>query len=119
MARLTRKQLNEILRRSAIKLPDNVCNTGEVAKLERDSGDGSLAASKTSKGSKRRFSVRIVSYRKRLCDADNLCAKRLCDLVRRVGAFPDDSPEYIDLSVSQKKIGKEEEEWTEIIVEII
>jgi hypothetical protein len=55
----------------------------------------------------RRIRVSIVSYRKRLCDADNLAggAKILLDSLVQKSIIPDDSPEYIDYQIEQYKTG--------------
>jgi hypothetical protein len=54
-----------------------------------------------------RIRVSIVSYRKRLCDADNLAggAKILLDSLVQKSIIPDDSPEYIDYQIEQYKTG--------------
>ena len=55
--------------------------------------------------------VRITSFRTRLLDQDNLCAKYFLDACRYSKLIPDDNPEAIDYEIIQYKIkGKENEE---------
>lgn len=56
-----------------------------------------------------RVSVRIVSYRKRLLDPDNLIggAKYFTDTLRYCGLIPDDREQDITLQVEQKKSNQE------------
>lgn len=63
-----------------------------------------------------RFLVRIVSVRKRLADPDGLVPKWHLDALRYAGVIPDDTAEVLELSVSQRKCAKGEEERTEIEV---
>ncbi len=60
--------------------------------------------------------VRITSYRRKLLDFDNLVGgtKYLLDGLRFAKLIPDDSPDQIELQVSQVKVGNETEEKTEI-----
>lgn len=50
-----------------------------------------------------RFLIRIRSFRKKLCDTDNLCVKSMLDCCRYSGLIHDDRPEQITLEVSQEK----------------
>jgi Holliday junction resolvase RusA-like endonuclease len=61
-----------------------------------------------------RVLVSVVSFRRRLCDTDNLCAKWLIDCLRYVGLIRDDSPEYVTIKVSQVKVKTKAEARTEI-----
>lgn len=63
-----------------------------------------------------RVRVRVVSFRSRLCDPDNLCPKYFVDCLRYAGLITDDTPELITLEVSQVKV-KRGEERTEIEIE--
>lgn len=60
-----------------------------------------------------RISVRVTSFRRRLCDPDNLCPKYFIDCLRYAGLIPDDRPQDIDLQVSQVKTNQN---YTEICV---
>lgn len=66
-----------------------------------------------------RFRVSITSFRKRLIDPDNLCAKALVDCCRYAGLIPADTPDCIDYSIRQTKIRKGEEERTEVEITLI
>lgn len=63
-----------------------------------------------------RVSVRVVSYRRRLLDPDNLCAKWFLDACRYARLIRDDRPQDITYSVSQEKVACKEEERTEILI---
>lgn len=56
----------------------------------------------------RKMKVRIVSYRARLLDKDNLYsgAKILIDALRRSRLIRDDSPRWLELEVEQEVDGK-------------
>lgn len=51
-----------------------------------------------------RVRVRIVSYRKRLVDPDNLCPKYFVDCLRYAGLLKDDSARHVALTVEQIKV---------------
>src|SRR5262245_39003348 len=51
--------------------------------------------------------IRIVSYRKRLIDPDNLCPKYFIDALRYEGIIDDDSAKHIILEVTQEKSKRE------------
>jgi hypothetical protein len=53
--------------------------------------------------------VRIRSFRTRLLDPDNLCAKYFVDCLRYSGLIPDDRAEDITLEVSQVKVNRSEQ----------
>ena len=61
-----------------------------------------------------RVSVCVVSYRRRLLDPDNLCAKWFLDACRYARLISDDRPQDITFSVAQEKVRTKEEERTEI-----
>src|SRR5262245_56261030 len=48
-----------------------------------------------------RVRVRVVSFRARLCDPDNLCPKYFIDCLRYAGLIADDAPDCITLEVRQ------------------
>jgi Holliday junction resolvase RusA-like endonuclease len=52
---------------------------------------------------KKRIRVEICSERKRLLDQDNLCVKHVLDALVHAGFIADDSPEHIELVVTQVK----------------
>ena len=61
-----------------------------------------------------RFHVRVVSFRRRLLDPDNLCPKYFIDCLRYAGLIPDDRAQDITLESRQEKVGSKAEERTEI-----
>ena len=66
-----------------------------------------------------RIRVCVTSYRRRLCDPDNLSPKYFIDCLRYAKIIPDDSPEFITLEVSQKKVNIKTDERTEMTIEAI
>lgn len=64
-----------------------------------------------------RCAVRVTSYRKRLSDPDNLCAKYFVDALRYAGVLYDDRQIDIDFSIRQNKVKEESQEKT--LIEII
>lgn len=91
-------------------------NSGAVAKLERDSGNGALAARKGKARNSGIVHVRFESVRKRLCDPDNLSPKWLLDSLRYAGIICGDEPDKITLEVTQRKCAKGEAEHTLITI---
>lgn len=91
-----------------------VGSAGSVAKLECHPSDAPLGAKAVQRPTGERFLVRVTSIRKRLLDLDNICEKYHVDLLRRIGAIPDDSPAAILLETSQRKALKKEAEHTVI-----
>ncbi len=64
-------------------------------------------------GSGPRLVLRVVRRACRLVDADNLGgAKFVVDAIRRAGLVPDDSPETIELLLTQEKVATRDEEGT-------
>lgn len=61
-----------------------------------------------------RYAVRIRSFRRRLCDPDNLCPKYFIDGLRYSGSIPGDRPQDIELHVSQEEVKSKDQERTEI-----
>jgi hypothetical protein len=61
--------------------------------------------------------IHIHSKRKRLVDADSVSAKAVIDGVVHTGLLEDDSPQFVkEVSYSQEKIAKGEEETTVITI---
>lgn len=80
--------------------------------MERDSGDGALAAGATEKTDSGKFLVRVTSYRRRLLDEDNLAEKFHVDCCRYAGLLPDDAPDRCRIETTQQKVRSKEEERT-------
>lgn len=95
---------------------NNPTHPRQAAKLERDPGNASLAAGEGKETAAGRVLVRVVSIRKRLCDEDNLAEKGFIDCLRYCGAIPDDSPEKVGITTTQRKAAKGEQERTEISI---
>ena len=63
-------------------------------------------------GHPKRIHVRVISYRKRLCDPDNLCPKYFIDCLRYAKIIPNDRPQDITLEVGQECCSNERTEIT-------
>lgn len=88
---------------------------GEMAQTQAGSKDGHLAGL----GPKPKIQIRIENRRTSFLDPDNLYAtpKFLIDQMRALHLIPDDSPEHIELTVTQTKVATETEQGT--LVQII
>jgi hypothetical protein len=75
-----------------------------------------LGKNETASRHPRRYKVCVVSFRTRLTDPDNLCAKYHIDGLRYSGGIDDDTSQHIELVVSQKKVGTKAEECTLISI---
>lgn len=113
---------NEILRRFP-----NACESFIRANLTSESATQStepervvqhepLAKEKRKDQDAPSYTVSIVSFRNRLLDPDNLCAKYFVDAIRYSGLIPDDSARDIRFSISQEKVENEMDERTEILI---
>jgi hypothetical protein len=102
--RWSKEQFNEYQNRRAAsraKPEPIVCNEPVAAKT----GEA---------GHPDRVHVRIVSFRRRLIDPDNLCPKYFVDCTRYAGWIKDDNAKEITLEVRQVKVKTKAEERTEI-----
>ena len=105
---------NEITRRfpnaSAAFIAANLDpeNAGPAAVVEHDPGHAPLETEAVQGPDRRKFFVRITSFRRRLLDEDNLCEKYHVDLCRYAGAIPDDAPGQVKIEVGQVKSKLEE-----------
>lgn len=61
-----------------------------------------------------RVRVRVLSYRRRLIDPDNLTAKYFVDACRYSGLIRDDTAKEIEFTVGQVKVATKAEQRTEI-----
>ncbi|PTX92074.1 hypothetical protein DB346_24310 [Verrucomicrobia bacterium LW23] len=69
-------------------------------------------------GGCQRYRVRIISYRRRLLDQDNACAKFHIDSLRYAGLLPDDAPALCRIEpVEQIQVATPAEEKTVIVLE--
>lgn len=76
-----------------------------------------LGASKGEEENAGRIVVRVVSYRRRLIDPDNLTPKYFIDALRYRCLIPGDSAKDIIYSVRQEKVSEKAQERTEITIE--
>ena len=72
-----------------------------------------VAKKKGKGGDSKRVHVRVISHRRRLCDADNLFVKYFVDCIKYAKIIEDDSAKHIMLEVSQEK-SKDEQTIIEI-----
>ncbi len=86
--------------------------------LERDPRSRPLAARKAQGPAPTRFLVRVTSFRRRLLDEDNLCAKFMVDCARYAGILQGDDPAQAKISVGQIKVARKEDERTEIEISL-
>lgn len=62
------------------------------------------------------YSICIRSLRVNLLDPDNLYVKDLIDQVRYADLIPEDTPEVVEIDITQKKVATYKEEETKIII---
>jgi Holliday junction resolvase RusA-like endonuclease len=77
-----------------------------------------LATVQVKKANPRCRVLRVISYRTRICDTDNLCPKWIIDALRYAQIIEDDSPEHIELQVLQRKVEHRNEEKTLIELQL-
>lgn len=99
--------------RSTIKL-NTAGGEASCAIMERPAGNGALAAPQAKTSDSGRYLVRVVSYRTRLLDQDNLAEKYHVDACRYAGLIPSDAPDRTTIQVSQEKVATKEQQRTEI-----
>lgn len=90
-----------------------------AAKLEPSNQPRPLAASPPKDRDTRKRLVQLTSYRIRLLDEDNLCAKFHVDSLRYAGILPGDDPSQARIQTRQEKVAHKHQERTEIIVSIL
>lgn len=59
--------------------------------------------------------IKIVSFRKRPCDVDNVCGKYLVDSLVTAGVLPDDCPEHVS-EVTHQQMYAADEEFTLVVI---
>jgi hypothetical protein len=115
--RLTAEQLREIESKPGYRVSGSVGGGRKGSKLEPDTRDAALVEAQAKAGDTGVFYVRVVSFRRRLLDEDNLCEKFFVDCCRYAGLLPSDAAGKARIAVSQEKVGSEAEERTEIIID--
>ncbi len=76
----------------------------------------SLGKNRRKKEDPKRYRISIVSFRVRLIDPDNLCAKFFIDSLRYSRVIDDDSSRHVIVEVSQQKVAKTNQQRTEITI---
>ncbi len=86
----------------------------EDSKLECGHENEPLEKNIFKAGNRRRVVVRVTSFRRKLLDEDNLCAKFHIDGLRRACVIFDDNPEDTKIEICQEKVKTKEQEGTKI-----
>ena len=81
--------------------------------------DEPLGKSEGEEKSPDRVRIRVISFRRRLIDPDNLCPKYHVDCLRYCGFIRNDTAQDIILEVSQRKVQSKAEECTRIEIQPI
>ena len=96
----------------------SINRAGEGSESKPTLRNEQVATVQRKKETPKRRVLRIISYRTRTCDTDNLCPKWIVDALRYARIIQDDSPEHIELQMRQEKVGRKTEECTKIEIEI-
>lgn len=112
---MNRNELNAVLARKGY----GILNPGKSrgAELECRTGDEPLGQVATEAINPAKLIVRIVSFRRRLLDTDNLASKWHTDALRYAGIIPSDAPYECEIQTTQVKVTTESAEHT--LIEII
>ena len=76
----------------------------------------SVGKGKSQEGMRAEYTVSIRSRRVRLLDPDNLYCKDVIDQLRYAGVIPEDTPEVIEIDITQEKVSGYKQEET--IIEV-
>ena len=76
-----------------------------------------LATQKGEASHTSRVSIRVVSFRRRLIDPDNLCPKYFIDCLRYAEIIKDDSAAHVTIQTEQVKVSEKGDERTEITID--
>ena len=96
----------------------SINRAGQSAKPESTVRNESMAKVQREKEAPKCRILRIISYRTRTCDTDNLCPKWIVDALRYSKLIEDDTPEHIELQVRQEKVAHRSKEKTTLEIEI-
>lgn len=113
---LTREDLDRITNQAGYSISGNDSRARRSPELEQAAWVGTLGEAETKGGVQERFLVRVVAYRRRLLDEDNLSCKAHVDFLRYAGIIPDDKPPQVSIQTSQVKIKAPEESRIELTV---
>jgi len=105
----------------------NSSSSDEMSIDKRDASDGPSAKvggkeeiKVASKDYGRKFEITVTSFSRFHCDPDNLCPKYFIDELVRAGLLEGDSSRHISWIKKQVvKVKNEEEERTEIVVNVV
>jgi hypothetical protein len=76
----------------------------------------SVGEGQSEEGMRAEYLVGIRSCRVNLLDPDNLYVKDVIDQLRYAGLIPEDTPEVIEIEITQEKVSKYKEEETIITI---
>ena len=96
----------------------SINRAGQSAKPKPIVRNEQVATIQGKKASPKRRILRIISYRTRTCDTDNLYPKWIVDALRYSKLIEDDTPEHIELQVRQEKVAHRSKEKTTLEIEI-
>ena len=71
-----------------------------------------MGKGQSEEGMRAEYLVSIRSRRVNLLDPDNLYIKDIVDQIRYAGLIPEDTPEVIEIEITQEKVSKYKEEET-------
>ena len=103
---------------SQIYHEDHPNRTRRRTLLERLASDGAVSAPQAQEANPSRYVVRVVSFRCRLLDEDNLAEKYHVDALRYAGVLPSDAPQFTHIEVGQKKVAHRRDEKTVIEIDL-
>lgn len=102
--------------RAFIAANSEACCRSQSPQPKPTDGDEPLAEVPRAQGHGQRYAVCITSFRSRLLDPDNLCAKYFVDCLRYAGLISDDTACVMDYRIRQEKAEKKELQRTEITI---
>lgn len=113
----TKQQLDEVLARNKdLARRNQIGGQTQVAEPEPIIQHEPLAQVIGKEAHAGRISISVTSFRRRLCDPDNICPKYFIDCLRYAEIIEDDTAEHITLQVSQEKVKTKGEERTELLI---
>jgi len=86
------------------------------AKPKRGVRVKSMGKGQSEEGMRAEYTISIRSRRVRLLDPDNLYVKDVIDQLRYAGVIPEDTPEVVEIDITQEKVSGYKQEET--IIEI-
>lgn len=117
--RLKTDELSRILAKAGYSVAGGVDRGAPHPVVERRHPDEPLAPDCAQESDSAQYFVRVVSYRVRLLDEDNLCEKFHIDALRYSLLLPSDAPSRCRIITTQEKVRTKAEEKTVITIERI